>query len=456
MGQEMEENMAEETPIEARIDELKAELARLKALTRTKTKTKMPRRRQVERLTVRRIEEIVRKVLAGFHADGKNLYFDFKSPPGANWVCRWKRDGVAHDMGLGSWPLVSLAKARELRDECLRKLGAGIDPLAERREARAAARAVRAKAMTFKQCGDAYIAAHEAGWRNAQHAAQWPSSLAAHAYPMFGDLPVAAIDTALVMKALQPIWTSIPETASRVRGRIEAILGWATTAGYRTGENPARWKGHLENLLPKKSKVVRVKNHPALAYTELPAFMAELGRLDGIGSLALQFCILTAARTGEVLGARWDEINFVEKLWIIPASRMKAGKEHRVPLSDAALTILLLLKRLPSSPFVFAANRRRSVSSSTMLETLKRMGRVDLTVHGFRSTFADWCSERTHFPSELREMALAHAIGNRVEAAYRRGDLFRKRCQLMDAWARYASGPAPEGKVVPLVAGAAE
>ena len=404
---------------------------------------------------MRRIETIARLGLKGFWANGRNLYLDAKSLPGINWVFRFKRGGVAHDMGLGPWPLVSLAEAREQALDCRKKLRAGIDPLAERQAARAAALAERTKAMTFKQCALAYIAAHENEWKNAKHAAQWPSTLAAYAYPVFGNLSVAAIDTALVMKALEPIWLTKTQTASRVRGRIESVLDWAATAGYRTGENPARWRGHLENLLAAKAKVSPERHHSALPYPELPSFMAQLAGHGGLGALALRFTILTCTRTGEALGARWDEVDLDDKLWTISAERMKMGKEHRVPLSSPALEILAMCRRLPPGLFVFALNPRRPVSSAIMLMTLWRMGRGDLTVHGFRSTFSDWCAGRTNFPSELREMALAHTVGNKVQAAYRRGDLFEKRRRLMDAWARYATGPAPAGLVVPLVGTAA-
>jgi integrase len=256
------------------------------------------------------------------------------------------------------------------------------------------------------------------------------------------------------MKIIEPIWYDKAETASRVRGRIERVLGWAATSGYRPkGENPARWKDHLDNLLPKRSAVAPGKHHAALPWAKLPAFMARLAEEEGLGALALRFVILTCTRTSEALGARWNEISLGDKLWIIPAARMKAAKEHRLPLADATMEILRTLHRLPPSPFVFAASKFRPVSSMIMLMTLRRMGRGDLTTHGFRSTFSDWCAERTNFASELREMALAHAIGNKVEAAYRRGDLFAKRRQLANAWAKFATSPAPaaEGKVVPLV-----
>jgi integrase len=432
-------------PLAGQIFELEEQLRSLKALAGA---TSQPgRHRQKQRLTNRRIETLKSP---GFYADGDNLYLDFKEPPSKNWVFRYKRNGRARDHGLGPWPDVSLAEARELASDCRRKLRAGIDPIDEKRAARLQQKLERAKEMTFRQCAEAYIAAHERAWKNPKHAAQWPATLVAYAYPVFGNLPVQVVDTALVVKALEPIWHDRTETASRLRGRLESILGWAATAGYRSGENPARWRGHLENLLPQKSKIAPVRNHPALSYRELPAFFAKLDEEDGIGALALRFAILTAARTGEVIGAKWDEIDDAERLWTIPGGRMKAGRDHRVPLSAPALAILALLKRLPASPFVFAANRHRPVSNMIMLMTLRRMGRTDLTVHGFRSTFSDWVAERTAFPSEVREMALAHAVGDKVEAAYRRGDLFEKRRQLMAAWAKFATSPAPAGEVVPL------
>ena len=435
----------------ARIAALEAEIARLKAGAAPPDAAPQRRHRDKSRLSNRRIETLK---APGFYSDGDNLYLDFKEPPSKNWVFRYKRGGRARDMGLGPWPLVGLAEAREQAIEARRKLRAGIDPIDEKKAARLALKLERAKVMTFKQGAEAYIAAHEAGWKNAKHAAQWPSTLQAYAYPVFGALPVSAVDTALVMKALQPIWGTKTETASRLRGRIESVLDWARTSGYRTGENPARWKGHLENLLAAKAKIARVEHHAALPYLELPAFIAELDRQDGLGALALKFTILTCTRTGEAIGAKWEEINLDERIWTIPAERMKAGREHRIPLSPPAIAILKTLKELPPSPFLFPANRRRPVSNMIMLMTLRRMGRGALTTHGFRSTFSDWCAERTNFASELREMALAHTVGNKVEAAYRRGDLFDKRRRLMEAWAKFATGPAAAGQVVPLVAAA--
>jgi integrase len=309
-----------------------------------------------------------------------------------------------------------------------------------------------ARALTFRQCAEAYIKAHKASWRNPKHAAQWPSTLSAYVYPIFGALPVQAIDVSLVMKVLEQevrgaangepasLWTTKPETAGRVRGRIESVLDWATSRNYRQGENPARWRGHLENLLPKKAKLRRVKHHAALPYAEIAAFMIELRQQDGVAGRALEFAILTAARTGEVIGAKWDEIDFAERFWVIPAERMKAGREHRVPLSDAALAILEDLRNVRQANFVFPRGKPgRPISNMAMLMLLRRMGRGALTAHGFRSSFRDWAAECTGFPAEVAEMALAHTVSDRVEAAYRRGDLFEKRRQLMEEWGRFCA-----------------
>jgi len=324
----------------------------------------------------------------------------------------------------------------------------GADPLATRRAGRDQARLDAAKGMTFAACAERYIAAHKTGWRNPKHAAQWPATLATYVNPIFGDLPVQAIDVGLVMKAIEPIWAVKPETASRVRGRIESVLDWATARGYRQGANPARWKGHLDNLLPKKTKVRRVEHHAALPYVDIAEFMVELRRQAGIAARALEFAILTAARTGEVIGAQWDEVDLVARLWTIPAGRMKAGKEHRVPLSDAAVAILEQMREARHGEFVFPGTKAgRSLSNMSMLMTLRRMNRGSLTAHGFRSSFRDWAAERTSFPAEVAEMALAHTVADKVEAAYRRGDLFEKRRQLGDAWARFCAAPAVGQKV---------
>ena len=362
---------------------------------------------------------------AKLYADGGGLYLRVDPSGAKSWVFRYAIAGRQRDFGLGSAADFSLAEARD-RALAARKLVAdGQDPVEAKKEKRRAAAVASATGMTFQACAEGYIAAHRAGWRNPRHAAQWPSTLEAYVYPVFGALPVAAIDVGLVMKVLEPIWTEKPETASRVRGRVEAVLDWAEARGYRQGENPARWK-RLQSLLPKKSKVRRVEHHAALPYPEIADFMNELRGRDGIAARALEFTVLTAARTGGTIGARWAEIDLQSRLWTIPAERMKAGKEHRVPLSEAAMAVLASLKR--------EGDRVFPVSNMAMNTLLRRMGRDDLTVHGFRSTFSDWCAEQTNTPSEVREMALAHAVGDKVEAAYRRGDLFQKRRKLAEVW----------------------
>jgi integrase len=352
--------------------------------------------------------------------------------------------------GLGPYPDIPLAKARDRATECRRLRLKGTDPIAARKGGRMAAELDAAKEMTFKACAERYIASHRAGWRNPKHAAQWPATQGTYVYPVFGGLPVAAVDVGQVMKAIEPIWIRKPETASRVHGRIESILDWATARGYRKGENPAWWRRHLENLLPARRKVRRVEHHAALPYPEIADFTAKLRQQKGIAARALQFAILTAARAGEVIGARWNEIDLPERLWTVPAERMKAGKEHRVPLSDAASTILDKLGKVRQGDFVFpGAKPDKPLSQMAMAMTLRRIGRGELTVHGFRSTFRDWVAEQTSFPAEVAEMALVHVVGDKVEAAYRRGDLFEKRRALAEAWAAYCAGVA-EGNVVPL------
>lgn len=346
-------------------------------------------------------------------------------------------------MGLGPADVYTLAEARERARAARRQVAERIDPIEARLAGRRAAAIDVAKSMSFRECAAAYITTHRAGWSNPKHAAQWGSTLVRYAYPAFGDLPVQAVDVGLVMRAIEPIWAVKPETAGRVRGRIESVLDWATTRGYRHGENPARWRGHLENLLPKKSKVARIRHHAALPYAHVAPFVVELRRQQGIAARALEFAILTAARTGEVIGATWAEIDFKAAMWVVSAERMKAGREHKVPLSAPALAILEALPKGEPGDRVF------KLSNMALLMVLRRMGRSDLTAHGFRSTFRDWAAEQTNFPSEVCEMALAHAVGDKVEAAYRRGDLFEKRRQLAEAWARYVGG-GDSAAVIPL------
>jgi integrase len=341
--------------------------------------------------------------------------------------------------------------------QCRKLVLAGMDPIEHRRSERTAQQLEDAR-MTFDQCAAEYIKDHRAGWKNAKHAEQWQSTLDTYASPVFGTLSAQAVDTALVMRALQPIWQTKTETASRVRGRIESVLSWATTRGERKGENPARWRGHLENLLPARGKVRKVEHHPALPYTETGAFVVELQAQRSIGALALEFTILTVARTTEATSAEWTEFDLRAKLWTVPAGRIKGGKEHRVPLTPRAIAILEEMQRA-GCKYVFPGLKPgKPLSNMALLAVVERMNErrtasgqpkwidprqeKEIVPHGFRSTFRDWAAERTNFPNEMVEMALAHAIGDKVEAAYRRGDLFEKRRRLMDAWADFCGKPA--------------
>lgn len=382
----------------------------------------------------------------GLYADGLGLYLQVAQGGSKSWVFRFMREGTPRKMGLGPVHTVSLKEAREKATECRRTLLADVDPIEARKSEKLAKRCAQAKALTFNECAERYIAAHRVGWKNVKHAAQWTSTLEAYAYPEFGDLAVAAIDVGLVLKVLEPIWLTKTETASRVRGRIESILDWATSRNYRQGENPARWRGHLENLLPARNKVAKVKHHAALPYVEMPAFMTDLRAMEGVSPKALEFAILTATRTGETVGARWPEINIDEKMWAIPGERMKAGREHRVPLSDRAIAILKALPREKNAEFVFIGDRAgAALSNMSLLMTLRRMNRGNITTHGFRSTFKDWCSEQTAYPNEMSEMALAHTVSDKTEAAYRRGDMVTKRRRLMQDWATFCDQPVATG-----------
>jgi integrase len=392
--------------------------------------------RQIERLTTGAVTRATRR---GLHPDGAGLYLQVGRTGGRSWIYRYTLRGRTRYMGLGSAALVSLREARRKVLGCRRIAADGQDPLEVRRQQSPK----RPKVPTFKAAAETYVKANESGWRNARQAAQWRSSLAAYAYPAFGSLPVDAVDTARVLKALQPIWFSKAETATRVRARIQSVLDWASARGFRQGENPARWEGHLDKLLPRRSKVAKVEHHPALPFDQLPAFMVDLRSRSATAARALEFAVLTAARTGEALGARWSEVDLHRKTWTIPADRMKAGREHRVPLPDRAVALIQSMQTLSRGDVIFpAADGLRPLSNMALLMMLRRMQRQDLTVHGFRSTFRDWVAERTDFPGEVAEMALAHTVRNQVEAAYRRGDLFEKRRQLMEAWSAFAAGVA--------------
>ncbi|WP_293428113.1 tyrosine-type recombinase/integrase [Phreatobacter sp.] len=373
---------------------------------------------------------------AGLLSDGGGLYLQIGQTGAKSWIFRFMIKGKARAMGLGALHTVSLAEARAAALECRKLLRDGRDPIDDRRERLGAS----STQPTFAWCAEAYIKAHAPGWRNDKHGDQWRNTLDTYAGPVFGDKPIDTVDLAGVMKVLEPIWATKTETASRVRGRIESVLDWATVRGFRRGENPARWRGHLDALLPARTRVRKVKHHSALPYAQLPAFLTSLREREGSAARALEFLILTASRTGEVIGADWSEIDLDKRVWIIPGDRMKAGREHRVPLTDRALE-LLSDPPLPQRGPIFRAVRSADpLSNMALLALLKRMKRTDLTAHGFRSTFRDWVAEQTDFPNELAEMALAHTVSDKVEAAYRRGDMFERRRALTERWTFYCNG----------------
>ena len=359
---------------------------------------------------------------------------------GRTWVLRATMGGRRRDMGLGGYPDVPLAEARAAARRAREQIRVGLDPIEVSRAAVSAQRANQSRNITFRDSALAYIAAHEAGWRNAKHAQQWRNTLEAYAYPVVGPIMVSDVELAHVLSVLTPIWNTKTETAKRLRGRIEQVLDWATARGHRDGLNPARWKGHLDKLLARPSKISSVKHQRALPVTDVGEFMERLREVEGMGARALEFAILTAARSSEVRGATWAEMDLKANVWAIPAKRMKAGREHRVPLSPTAVALLESLPRMAEINLVFPAPRGGVLSDMTLTAVLRRM-KIDAVPHGFRSTFRDWASERTNYPRDAAEMALAHTIGDKVEAAYRRGDLFEKRRQMMADWAVFCARP---------------
>lgn len=402
--------------------------------------------RQLGKLTALQVTKFTKM---GLYGDGGGLTLQITKAGVKSWLFRFMREGKAYGMGLGPTHTFSLAEARQKALAARKLLADGLNPLTEKKEKLLAKALERARMMSFDQCAKAYIEAHKSSWKNAKHLDQWSNTLATYASPVFGQLPVAEVDTALVVKCLAPIWQTKTETASRLRGRIESVLGWAATSGYRTGENPARWKGHLENLLANISKTSRTKNHPSLPWQRIGDFMAALKAREGNASRAMAFTILTACRSGEVRGAQWPEFDFKEKVWTIPAKRMKAQREHQVPLSDAALAVLASMPQC--AEFVFPGSKGQILSDMSLTAVIRRMNSEEIkavwvdaagegiTVHGFRSTFRMWTAETTAYPREVAEHALAHKLPDAVERAYQRGTQFLKRQALMAEWGTYCT-----------------
>jgi integrase len=390
---------------------------------------------KLQRLTALAVSRVSKP---GLYADGGGLYLRVGRSGSRRWAFRFTLNGAAHEMGFGGLNKVSLADARKKASDARLLLSEGRSPLTHKQDKESdRAAGEKRRSMSFDQCAEAYIGAHEIAWKNEKHRQQWRNTLATYVSSVFGQIPVGDVDTDHVVKVIEPIWGKKTETARRLRGRIEVILDWAKVRGYRVGENPARWRGHLSHLLPSRAKVRPVKHHAALPYTEIPAFMKELRKTEGTAALALEFLILTAARTSEVIYAGWSEVDLKNQMWIVPADRMKTHREHRVPLSAAATTVLGRAKDLQGAYLFRGRTVGTPLSNMALLMLLGRMNRGDITAHGFRSTFRDWAAEQTSFPNEVVEMALAHAVESKTEAAYRRSDLFEKRKGLMAAWADF-------------------
>jgi integrase len=423
--------------------------------------------KRIERLSSRAVANFT---APGMYADGRGLYLQVRAsenggPPAKSWVFRFVAPDCTREryMGLGSLSDVSLAKARDLAGDARDKRRAGIDPITARDAAKAASAFARSKMITFREAAEAYIAAHRVSWQSIKHARQWPSTLEAYAYPVIGALDVRAIDHGHVLGVLEPIWIEKTDTAKKLQNRIETVLDWCKAHKYREGENPARWRGHLEHMLPAPTKVranVRpVRHHPSLPYIQASAFLSDLRTCPGISAAAIEFVIFTVARINEALRAKPAEFDLVNKVWTVPAERMgKTKRDHRVPLPDAAVKLIRpLLEAAGTDDFIFLGPRGKLLSDVALSDILRRMKYVDdkgekITTHGFRATFKTWATEYTKFPREVIETALAHTVGSKVETAYQRGDLFEKRRKLMAAWADYCTKPAvaEPNKVVAL------
>jgi integrase len=413
----------------------------------------MDMQRALHRLSPLTVQHITK---SGFHHDGGGLYLQVTEEGTRSWVYRFMLNKDRRNMGLGPYPAVSLAAARKAASEARSLVKTGHDPIEARNAQRARQHIEQARSITFDQATEQFIASREGEWRSDKHRQQWRNTLATYASPKIGTAPVAAISKADVIRVLDPIWREKeqggrPETAARLRGRVEAILNWAVSQGYREeGPNPARWSGHLEHTFAKRSKLKKPKHHAAVPIDDLPDVYSKLCGPETMAALALRFAILTAARAGEVTGMTWDEVNFQEKVWTVPASRIKAGREHRVPLSSEAVAILTARCEEKTGALVFPGRNGRPLAVPSLSKALAAAGYGSVTVHGFRSTFRDWTAERTDTPRDVAEMALAHAIENKAEAAYRRGDLMVKRAVLMQRWATFATTPHVAAEVVPL------
>ena len=395
--------------------------------------------RRPQRLTAL---SITRAKTPGYIHDGSGLYLQVAPAGSRSWIFRYSLAGKRREMGLGPYPAISLAEARNCATEARSLAKRGMDPIDARNVLRAHRRLEESRSITWDQAVEQFLSTHERTWRNAKHRQQWRNTLTGYASPFLGNFAVASIGTPEVTKVLDAVWHEKPETASRVRSRIERVLDWAQVRGYREGENPARWRGHLDKVFPTRSKIRRVEHHPAVAIDDAPAIYARLSEATGMAALALRFVILTAGRAGEILGAHWSEIDPREAIWTIPSARMKAGHAHRVTLSREALAVLKEAAKYRINDRVFPSSRRgRPISSNSLINALQAAGGGNGTVHGFRSTFRDWCSERTSVSHEVSEMALAHTIGNHVEAAYRRGELLKKRMALMELWSQFLLRP---------------
>lgn len=396
--------------------------------------------------------EVSRLKSPGLHFVGSvaGLALHVKVTGARSWILRATIGEKRRDIGLGGFPDVTFASAKDRARIAREKIGAGIDPIVEKQAKKSALIAADGQSITFERAAELFVKAKEAEWSNIKHAAQWRATLKAYAFPVVGNILVRDVALPHILAILEPIWITKTETASRLRGRLENILDWAKGRDYRIGDNPARWRGHLEHQLAKPSKVAKVEHHSALPYTEIGDFMTALKKYDGMGARALEIAILTATRSGEVRGALWSEIDLNTAIWTIPAERMKAKKEHRIPLAVAAVTLLKALPRIDSELVFPGTKNGRPISDMTMSAVIKRMG-MDIVPHGFRSTFRDWAAERTNYPRDVAEMALAHAIGDKVEAAYRRGDLFEKRRRMMAEWAAFCAAPSVKsGEVISL------